>query len=67
MLNRMVQIEAIRCDRLALPGASRPGIQQQIADRAFDLWLARGFRKGSPQEDWLRAQREVQQRSKLAS
>ena len=67
MLNRMVQIAAIRCDRMALPGAARPGIQQQIADRAFDLWLARGFRKGSPQEDWLQAQREVQHRNKLVS
>ena len=67
MLNRMVQITAIRWDRLTLPGESRPGIQQRIADRAFDLWLARGFRRGSPQEDWLQAQREVQQRSKLAS
>jgi len=26
---------------------------------AFELWLARGFQNGSPQEDWLRAQREV--------
>jgi hypothetical protein len=47
------------CEHLALPGASRPKVQRQIATRAFELWVARGFRKGSPQEDWLRAQREV--------
>jgi hypothetical protein len=47
------------CDHLALPGANRPETQEQIAVRAFELWLARRFRNGSPQEDWLRAQREV--------
>jgi len=47
------------CDQLALPGDTRPATQRQIATRAFALWLARGFRNGSPQEDWLRAQREL--------
>jgi hypothetical protein len=47
------------CDHLALPGANRPKTQEQIAVRAFELWLARGFQNGSPQEDWLRAQQEV--------
>jgi hypothetical protein len=44
---------------LALPGAVRPNTQKRIALRAFELWLAREFQNGSPQEDWLRAQREV--------
>ncbi|MGO4879430.1 MAG: DUF2934 domain-containing protein [Bryobacteraceae bacterium] len=47
------------CDQLTLPGAAGPKRQQRIATRAYRLWLARGFRNGSPQEDWLRAQREV--------
>ena len=55
------------CDLLALPGATRPETQEQIATRAFQLWLARGFRNGSPQEDWLRAQREVKRAAPAAA
>jgi len=33
--------------------------QQKIAARAYEFWLARAFRDGSPAEDWLRAEREV--------
>jgi hypothetical protein len=33
--------------------------QQIIAAIAFELWLNRGFRSGSPARDWLRAQRKV--------
>jgi len=36
-----------------------PARQREISEVAYQLWLARGFRNGSPQEDWLRAQREV--------
>jgi len=46
------------CDRL-VPRDIAPAKQQEIAALAFELWLARGFQNGSPQEDWLRAQREV--------
>jgi len=52
---------------LTLPGVTRPETQEQIAARAFQLWLARGFRNGSPQEDWLRAQREVQRAARAAA
>jgi len=55
------------CEQFALPGAARPKTQQQIATRAFELWLARGFRNGSPQEDWLRAQREATSARRTAS
>ena len=33
--------------------------QQEIAAVAFEFWVARAFRNGSPAEDWLRAQRKV--------
>lgn len=59
MTRGTVQATPRSCDHLALPGAARPNIQELIAARAFALWLERGFRNGSPQEDWLRAQREV--------
>jgi len=49
------------CDLYA-PGNSAPALQPEIAALAYKLWLARGFQDGSPQEDWLRAKREIFQR-----
>lgn len=46
------------CDRLA-PRNIASAKQREIAALAYELWLARGFQNGSPQEDWLRAQRAV--------
>jgi len=66
MYKQAVRKLAASCDQLALPGMSRPETQKQIAARAFELWLARRFRDGSPQEDWLRAQREVATRRPAA-
>lgn len=43
----------------ALPELSESEKQQKIAALAFEHWLARAFRGGSPAEDWLRAEREV--------
>jgi hypothetical protein len=59
MSKQAVRKIAESCDHLALPGATRPNTQKRIALRAFELWLAREFQNGSPQEDWLRAQQEV--------
>lgn len=33
--------------------------QQKIATLAYEYWVVRAFRKGSPETDWLRADREV--------
>jgi len=42
-----------------LPSLSEPEKQQKIAVLAYEFWLARAFRNGSPEKDWLRADREV--------
>ena len=42
-----------------LPDVSESANQQKIAALAYEFWLARAFRSGSPAEDWLRAEREV--------
>lgn len=34
-----------------------------VVDLAFNLWLARGFRGGSPEEDLLTAVREMRGRA----
>lgn len=44
--------------------ASRPKTpsaeqQQQIAWRAYDLYVARGYQQGHDLEDWLNAEREI--------
>jgi hypothetical protein len=33
--------------------------QEQIASLAYSYWEARGYQGGSPEEDWLRAEREL--------
>lgn len=53
-----------RSDLDPLPAISRQssmsGEQQEIADLAYELWLARGFGiNGSPEESFLRAVLEV--------
>jgi hypothetical protein len=37
--------------------------QQRVAALAYNLWLARGFRRGSPETDWLRADRLIRGKS----
>jgi hypothetical protein len=32
---------------------------EQIARLAYTYWEARGYRDGSPEQDWLRAEEEV--------
>jgi len=44
---------------LALPMLSESERHRKIAAIAYQLWLDRGFRGGSPAEDWLRAERKV--------
>ena len=59
MTEKRTKSAARVCDGLTLPGAATAKTTQAIARRAYALWLARGFRNGSPQEDWLQAQREL--------
>jgi len=58
-MKQVIEIGERCCEKTDAPRAT-PELQRQIADRAFELWLERGFRvDGSPQEDWLHAQREL--------
>ena len=36
--------------------------REQIAILAYSYWEKRGYRGGSPEEDWLRAERELRSR-----
>lgn len=44
---------------LALPGTPE---YDRIAARAFELWQMRGCPIGSPEEDWIRAEEELQRK-----
>src|SRR4051794_9234853 len=39
--------------------APRTVTQEDIAALAYSYWEARGYHGGSPEEDWLRAEREL--------
>jgi type II secretory pathway component HofQ len=41
------------------PTAQSPVTHQQIAQLAHSYWAARGYRHGSPEEDWFRAENEL--------
>jgi len=55
---KVKRITARVCGEFAEPNPA-PSEQREIAALAYKFWLARGFHDGSPQEDWLRAQRAV--------
>jgi hypothetical protein len=37
--------------------------QEEIAALAYSYWVTRGYQGGCPEEDWLRAERELHQRA----
>ncbi len=39
--------------------APRPITHQQIAERAYQIYLKRGFGPGDPHSDWIEAERQL--------
>jgi hypothetical protein len=62
---KVIRMKTRVCDKFA-PGDIAPAKRREIAALAYKRWLARGFRNGSPQEDWLQAQLEVCQQRRRA-
>lgn len=48
---------------LSAPLPSPVPTNEEIAKLAYSYWVARGYQPGSPQEDWLRAERELRSRN----
>ena len=57
-MRKMLKNTTRQCDKL-VPRNVSPAKKREIAALAYEFWLSRGFQSGSPQEDWLRAQRAV--------
>lgn len=51
--------EAAPHSQASRPRTSSTEQQQQIAWRAYDLYVARGYQQGHDLEDWLDAEREI--------
>lgn len=51
--------EAVTQQPALSPAASTAERQQQIAQRAYELHVARGCRQGHDLDDWLDAEREI--------
>jgi hypothetical protein len=45
---------------------SPSSIEEQIRERAYELYLQRGGHGGSPEQDWLRAKEEICGRQNVA-
>ena len=41
-------------------GPNDPSMHEAISRRAYSYWEARGFQGGSAEQDWLRAEAEIQ-------
>lgn len=52
-------------ERVAAPAAAPfPGpSREEVAALAYSYWVERGMRGGSPEEDWLQAERELRSRT----
>jgi len=53
--NESVAVATIQAELVAADSPSH----DEIAVLAYSYWEARGFQGGSPEEDWLRAEREL--------
>jgi Protein of unknown function (DUF2934) len=45
--------------QLAHASPTSPVVEEKVRARAYELYLQRGGRGGSPEQDWLRAKEEI--------
>ncbi|MEO8594266.1 MAG: DUF2934 domain-containing protein [Candidatus Solibacter sp.] len=44
-----------------------PPVDSRIAELAYSYWQSRGGPLGSPEEDWMRAERDIQEQERQAT
>ena len=49
------------------PSAKKLSPQQKIAQRAYEIYLERNGAPGNPLEDWVRAEREILQKTRKSA
>jgi hypothetical protein len=54
--------EIVTATAPATSTSATPVTREQIAELAYSYWENRGYHGGSPEEDWLRAERELRSR-----
>jgi Protein of unknown function (DUF2934) len=59
------QVEAVTTS-LAIESQAGPMVEQRIRTRAYELYLQRGGRGGSPEQDWFQALKEICGEPRLA-
>jgi hypothetical protein len=65
VMRRPTHVKAAQHTEPAAPQSSAPleiSEREHIATLAYSYWEARGRQGGSPEEDWLRAEREFRSR-----
>lgn len=53
---------AARSSEIAAKSAEISPSHEEIARLAHSYWIARGYTNGSPEQDWLRAERELKRK-----
>ena len=64
---RVTKPAAVPTVEVAPPETAAHPSQEEIARLAFLFWEARGCQGGSPEEDWLRAEKQLSQRASAAT
>ncbi len=58
--NASYETESAPVAQTGLSEKNKPAVtHEQIARLAYSYWAARGYAPGSPEQDWLRAEREL--------
>jgi hypothetical protein len=61
---------AVKAAEPTVPAETAPAVEvtsEQIARLAYSFWEARGYAPGDPNQDWLRAERELHARAAAAA
>ena len=64
--NGVAVVPAPVSTEIIAPSQVQPSLEEQIRQRAYELYVERGGNGGSPEQDWLRAVEEISGRQRTA-
>jgi hypothetical protein len=56
---RAAHTAAVEVSEVIPTGSVKEITHEEVAELAYSYWVARGGQGGSPEEDWLRAEKEL--------